>query len=68
MRSSSPARGRIVLAGTARGCLVRIDVEDTGPGMTEPNARLFQRFSQTSFGAGLGGSGLDCRSCISSRN
>ena len=36
-----------------------IEVEDTGPGMNEAEcARLFQRFSQTSFGAGLGGSGL----------
>ncbi|MBL0041012.1 MAG: response regulator [Xanthomonadales bacterium] len=53
------ARGRIVLRARREGALVRIDVEDTGPGMTEAEcARLFQRFSQTSFGAGLGGSGL----------
>lgn len=54
---------------TAAGCItlrvqrddthIRIEVEDTGPGMTaDEAARLFQRFSQTQFGAGLGGSGL----------
>ena len=53
------ARGRIVLRARRDGDDVCIEVEDTGPGMTPDEcARLFQRFSQTSFGAGLGGSGL----------
>jgi signal transduction histidine kinase/streptogramin lyase/ActR/RegA family two-component response regulator len=53
------ARGRIVLRASYRDGRVEIEVEDTGPGMSaEECARLFQRFSQTSFGAGLGGSGL----------
>jgi CheY-like chemotaxis protein len=53
------ARGRIVLRAARRDGSVVIEVEDTGPGMTPDEcARLFQRFSQTSFGAGLGGSGL----------
>ncbi len=53
------ARGRIVLRARRDGDDVFIEVEDTGPGMTPDEcARLFQRFSQTSFGAGLGGSGL----------
>jgi signal transduction histidine kinase/CheY-like chemotaxis protein/sugar lactone lactonase YvrE len=53
------SRGGIVLRASRAGDVVCIEVEDTGPGMTaEECARLFQRFSQTSFGAGLGGSGL----------
>ena len=53
------ARGRIVLRARRAGDGVCIEVEDTGPGMTPDEcAHLFQRFSQTSFGAGLGGSGL----------
>jgi signal transduction histidine kinase/ligand-binding sensor domain-containing protein/CheY-like chemotaxis protein len=53
------ASGRIVLRASSGGESLAIEVEDTGPGMTaEECARLFQRFAQTSFGAGLGGSGL----------
>ncbi|HWT15753.1 MAG TPA: ATP-binding protein [Patescibacteria group bacterium] len=53
------ARGRIELRARREDGAVRIEVADTGPGMTPDEcARLFQRFSQTSFGAGLGGSGL----------
>lgn len=51
--------GRIVLRARRADARICIEVEDTGPGMNEAEcARLFQRFSQTSFGAGLGGSGL----------
>ena len=50
---------RIVLRARRADARICIEVEDTGPGMNEAEcARLFQRFSQTSFGAGLGGSGL----------
>ncbi|HEU4741461.1 MAG TPA: HAMP domain-containing sensor histidine kinase [Meiothermus sp.] len=57
----TPKNGRVTLRAYARGDRLRIEVEDTGPGIpSEETGRLFQRYgrTRTALERGVRGTGL----------